>query len=146
MTTIGPSSTPAVIRSRAAAAAPASAKATVAAHSHASPNVLAPGTAAAPCWPPKNSAMPIGVTTTTTSTRRYCMKATSRSSAPSSPDMPTIPEAPPAISPSAAVAGSSSVVRARMAPAARLSPSVPAVTSSTGTSEPATARSASACR
>ena len=74
------------------------------------------------------------------------MNATSRSSAPSSPDMPTMPEAPPAIIPSAAVGGSSAVVRARTAPAARLSPSVPAVTSRTGASEPATAFSASVCR
>ncbi len=74
------------------------------------------------------------------------MNATSRSSAPSSPDMPTMPEAPPAIIPSAAVGGSSAVVRARTAPAARLSPSVPAETSSTGASEPATASSASVCR
>ena len=74
------------------------------------------------------------------------MNATSRSSAPSSPDIPTIPDAPPAIIPSAAVGGSSGVVRVRIAPAARLSASVAAETSSTGTSDPATARSASVCR
>ena len=43
--------------------------------------------------------------------------------------MPTIPEAPPAIIPSAAVGGSSAVVRARIAPAIRQSPSVAAQTS-----------------
>ena len=46
------------------------------------------------------------------STRRYCMNATSRPSAPSSSDIATIPDAPPAIIPSAAVGGSTNVKRA----------------------------------
>ncbi len=60
--------------------------------------------------------------------------------------MPTIPDAPPAIIPSAAVGASSGVVRARIAPAIRHSPSVAAEIRSTGSQDPARARSASACR
>ena len=96
-----------------------------------------------PCSPPNSTAIASGVRSTTTSTRRYCMNATSRSSPPSSPDIPTIPDAPPAIIPSSAVGGSSGVVRASTAPAARLSASVAADTASTGTTEPASARNAS---
>ena len=74
------------------------------------------------------------------------MKATSRSSAPSSLDMPTIPDAPPAIMPSAAVGRSSVVVRASTAPPARLSPIVASEMSATGSHDPASARSVSASR
>ena len=74
------------------------------------------------------------------------MNATSRSSAPSSPDMPTIPDAPPAIIPSAAVGGSSGVVRASTSPHSRLRPSVASETSATGSHELASARSASLSR
>ena len=76
----------------------------------------------------------------------YCMKATSRSSPPSSSAIPTMPEAPPAIIPSVAVARLSSVLRARMSPAPMLTKSVPALTSATGSQAPPTASSASGSR
>ena len=127
VSSIGTSSTPAVTRARTPATAPAAASAAVSTQSSGSPNVPpAAGRWPPPPWcgPGKKTAIPIGVSSTTTSTRRYCMNATSRSSAPSSPDMPTIPDAPPAIMPSAAVGGSSGVTRVSTAPHSRLSPSV----------------------
>ena len=148
VSSIGTSSTPAVMRARTPATAPAPASAAVSSQATGSPNVSALGRSAPPpaCCPPKNTAIPTGVSSTTTSTRRYCMNATSRSSAPSSPDMPTIPDAPPAIIPSAAVGGSSGVVRARIAPHRRLRPSVASETSATASHESASALRASASR
>ena len=57
-----------------------------------------------------------------------------------------MPDAPPAIMPSAAVGGSSGVVRASSAPASRLAASVAKDTSATGSHEPASSRRASLCR
>ena len=87
----------------------------------------------APSAVPPNARLTItGVSTTITSTRRYCMKATSRSSPPSSRAIATMPEAPPATIPSDAVAGSTPVTRASSSPAAIVSASVATLTSSTG--------------
>ncbi len=52
--------------------------------------------------------------------------------------MPTMPDAPPAIAPSAAVGRSSPVSLLRATPAARLRPSVPALTMVTGSHADAT--------
>ena len=102
--------------------------------------------AGALAWPGKASAATSGVISTTISTRAYCMNATSRPSPPSSSAMATMPVAPPATRPSDAVVSSQSVVRASSFPAATLSASVPALTSSTGSHEPATASSESGSR
>ena len=146
MSSIGTSSTPAGIRERTPATPPTPASAAVTGQASGSPNVSLIGTAPVACSPPKNSAITTGVTSTTTSTRRYCMNATSRSSAPSSPDMPTMPDAPPAIIPSAAVGRSSTVVRASIHPAARLSAMVASETSVIASHESPSARRMSASR
>jgi hypothetical protein len=74
------------------------------------------------------------------------MNATSRPSPPSSSAMATMPVAPPATSPREAVVSSQSVARASSRPASTLSPSVAALTTSTGNQEPATASSESGSR
>ena len=89
--------------------------------------------AAAAASPPPKTAISSGVSSTTTSTRRYCMKATSRSSAPRSSAIVTIPDAPPAIIPSVAVGHVERRCSGRAAsPAPMLMPSVAALTSVTG--------------
>jgi hypothetical protein len=100
------------------------------------------GASAAP--PAPNSTVAIsGAVTTTISTRRYCMKATSRASAPSSSLIATIPLAPPAIRPSRAVGRSSPVARESSRPAASEISSVATVITAIGSQSPATARSVS---
>ena len=144
-TSIGPSSVPAgMCTARAASAASGAISATI---SQSRGWAKAPG----PCAvgrlsPPPKIAISSGVSNTTTSTRTYCMNATSRSSAPSSSAIVTIPEAPPAIIPSVAVGRSSSVQRASAQPVPMLSPSVAALTISTGSQSPASALSASLLR
>ena len=73
------------------------------------------------------------------------MKATSRSSAPSSSAIATMPEAPPATEPSAAVARSRPVVRLSATPQAMLIPRVARLTRATGSHEPASDPSEDAC-
>ncbi len=97
-------------------------------------------------WPGNSTATSSGVSSTTTSTRTYCMKATRRSSAPSSWAIVTMPEAPPATMPSAPVARSTPVAQDSATPQARLISSVAAPTSSTGSHECPRADSASDCR
>ena len=117
------------------------------AHHEGSPSRGSPCAAAgALACPGKARAATSGVISTTISTRAYCMNATSRPSPPSSSAMATMPVAPPATRPSEAVVLSQSVVRASSFPAATLSARVPALTSSTGSQEPATASSESGSR
>ena len=143
---IGPSSDPAGSRVSRATRMPAGARIADRTQPSTSPNVPTPSSGVPAWWPGNTIAMSTGVATTTTSTRRYCMNATSRSSALSSPAMPTMPDAPPATMPSAAVGRSRLVHRASTMPQSRLSPSVARLTSATATHASAAASSASDCR
>ncbi len=120
---------------------PASAAPAVSAHARASPITGSEGASGSAGAPGKKIATRTGVRSTISSTRRYCMNATSRSSAPSSSEIPTIPDAPPATMPSAAVGPSSEVRRARTIPATSEMPSVAAVTSASGSHPSAIASS-----
>ena len=148
---IGPSSIGEGRRTRSATSTPAAPTARVHSQPVAVPIAGGSGAAAAApasaAWCPGNrSGMSSGVSSTTTSTRAYCMKATSRSSPWRSRAIVTMPDAPPAIIPIAAVGASTSVTRASTTPTARLTPSVPALTSTTaGHSSPST-RSDEDCR
>ncbi|MNP56577.1 hypothetical protein D3C76_1513120 [compost metagenome] len=67
----------------------------------------------------------------TNSTRRYCMNATNRTSAPKSPAIATIAEAPPGDEPQAPVGPGSPLKRTRHQPETPLAASVAKSTSST---------------
>ena len=121
---------------------PAMPQPAVNARSAARPALPSSGAARSP--PAPNSTVATsGAVTTTISTRRYCMKATSRASAPSSSLIATIPLAPPAIRPSSAVGRSRPVARESSSPATTEISSVATVTMAIGSQSPTTADSVS---
>ena len=140
--TSGTSRLPAVMDSRRAITRPAIPQPAVNARSAARPAPPSSGAARSPPAPNRTVATS-GAVTTTISTRRYCMKATSRTSAPSSSAIATMPLAPPAIRPSSAVGRSSPVARESSSPAASEISSVATVTAAIGSQSPATAASVS---